>query len=75
MTGAPSRPQVTIKTEPLDDEVLRPLLTACLHLVDVIGPHILDMRTELWVERESWRNVEWSRILRDGDRLAALRTP
>ncbi|GHA73850.1 MULTISPECIES: hypothetical protein [Streptomyces] len=72
VTGAPSRPQVVIKTEPLGNEVLRPLLTACLHLVDVLGPHIVDLRSQLRAERESWRNVEWSRHLRDGDRLAAL---
>jgi hypothetical protein len=72
VTGAPSRPQVVIKTEPLDDGVLRPLLTACLHLVDVLGPHIVNLRNELRAERESWRNVEWSRHLRDGDQLAAL---
>ncbi|MGW7285211.1 hypothetical protein ACWGH4_06920 [Streptomyces sp. NPDC054847] len=63
---------MVIKTEPLGDEVLRPLLTACLHLVDVLGPHIVDLRTELRTERESWRNVEWSRNRRDGDQLAAL---
>ncbi|WP_280702649.1 hypothetical protein [Kitasatospora sp. GP82] len=61
-----------IKTEPLDDEMLRPLLTACLHLVDVLGPHIVDLWTELQAEREARRKVEWSRNLRDADKLAAL---
>ncbi|MET9325095.1 hypothetical protein ABZX75_33955 [Streptomyces sp. NPDC003038] len=72
VTGAPARPQVVIKTEPLDDDVLRPLLTACLHLVDVLGPHIVSLRTELQAEREARRNVEWSRNLRDADLLASL---
>ncbi|MGW4380441.1 hypothetical protein [Kitasatospora sp. NPDC004531] len=72
VSGAPSRPHVVIKTEPLDDKVLRPLLTACLHLVDVLGPYIVDLRTELQAEREVRRKAEWSRNLRDADQLAAL---
>ncbi|MFF3820616.1 hypothetical protein ACFYYD_29210 [Streptomyces bluensis] len=72
VTGAPSRPQVVIKTEPLDDDVLRPLLTACFHLVDVLGPHIANLRTLLHAEREARQRVEWSRHLRDPGRLGAL---
>ncbi|MFF0476413.1 hypothetical protein [Streptomyces sp. NPDC004284] len=72
VTGAPSRTQVAIRTEPLDDEVLRPLLTACSHLVGVLGPHIVDLRTQLQTERDSWRNVEWSRNLRTGQPLPRI---
>ncbi|WP_405365583.1 hypothetical protein [Kitasatospora sp. NBC_00039] len=72
VTGAPARPQVVIKTEPLDDDVLRPLLTACLHLVDVLGPHIVSLRAELQAEREARGSVESSRTLRDAGLLASL---
>ncbi|WP_233273661.1 hypothetical protein [Streptomyces broussonetiae] len=72
VSGAPARPQVVIKTKPLDDDVLRPLLTAYLHLVDVLGPHIVPLRTTLQAEREARRNVDWSRNLRDAERLASL---
>ncbi|MER7983093.1 hypothetical protein [Streptomyces sp. NPDC095817] len=72
VTGAPARSQVVIKTELLDNDVLRPQLTACLHLVDELGPHIVDLRTHLQAERKSCRNVEWSRHLPYSDRLAAL---
>ncbi|MFG2998538.1 hypothetical protein [Streptomyces sp. NPDC048340] len=61
-----------IKTEPLDDAVLRPLLTACLHLIDVLGPHIVGLRTQLQAEREAWRTVECSRNLRDAGVLGSL---
>ncbi|MFB7506235.1 hypothetical protein [Streptomyces broussonetiae] len=72
VSGAPARPQVVIKTKPLDDDVLRPLLTACVHLVDVLGPHIVPLRTTLQAEREARRNVDWSRNLRDAEGLASL---
>ncbi|MFE5767661.1 hypothetical protein ACFQ7O_04800 [Streptomyces sp. NPDC056485] len=72
VTGAPSRLQVVIKTEPLDDAVLRPLLTACLHLIDVLGPHIASLRTHLHAEHEAARKAEWSRNLRDPGLLGSL---
>ncbi|MET7849950.1 hypothetical protein [Streptomyces avermitilis] len=56
----------------MGDDVLRPLLTAYLHFVDVLGPHIVNLRTTLQAEREARRNVDWSRNLRDADRLASL---
>ncbi|MGW3208312.1 hypothetical protein [Streptomyces sp. NPDC001135] len=56
----------------MDDSVLRPLLTAYLHLVHVLGPHIVDLRTTRQAEREARQKVEWSRNLRDADRLAPL---
>ncbi|MBO1417768.1 hypothetical protein [Streptomyces sp. FH025] len=72
VTGAPARPQVVIKTEPLGDEVLGPLLTACLHLVDVLGPHIVDLRSALRAERTVRYGVDWKRNLRDAGMLASL---
>ncbi|MFE2937309.1 hypothetical protein [Streptomyces sp. NPDC059278] len=60
VVGAPARPQVVIKTTPLEDHVLRPLLTASLHVIDVLGPR-------------SWERIETnSRNLHAPGRLAPL---
>ncbi|MFF7146111.1 hypothetical protein ACFZB5_33795 [Streptomyces nodosus] len=72
VTGAPTRPHIVIKTAPLDDTVLGPLLTACLHLVDVLGPHIVDLRAALRAERLARQQTEWNRNLKDAGLFASL---
>ncbi|MER6692245.1 hypothetical protein [Streptomyces minutiscleroticus] len=71
VVGAPARPQAVIKTAPLGDDVLDPLLTACLHLVDVLGPHVVELRTALHAERRAREQIT-SRNLHDAGVLGAL---
>ncbi|MFD8342319.1 hypothetical protein ACFV2C_08510 [[Kitasatospora] papulosa] len=62
-----------VKTSPLPDEVLAPLPTACLHLVDVLGPHVAELRKELHAERLAKEADPWLvRNLRDEAPLAAV---
>ncbi|MDX2623630.1 hypothetical protein ABZ516_35825 [Streptomyces sp. NPDC019826] len=62
-----------VKTSPLPDEVLAPLPTACLHLVDVHGPHVAELRKELHAELLAKEADPWLvRNLRDEAPLAAV---
>ncbi|MFG2631439.1 hypothetical protein [Streptomyces sp. NPDC048473] len=63
-----------VKTPPLPDEVLAPLLTACLHLVNVLGPHVVELRKELRADRLAQdAETPWLiRNLRDEAPLAAV---
>lgn len=64
ITGTPSRPDIQIKTPPLPDEVLSPLLSASLLLVEVLGPHIAELRRTLRADRDQWNTAKQSRYLR-----------
>ncbi|MET9454585.1 hypothetical protein ABZY05_05755 [Streptomyces canus] len=64
VSGAPTRPEIRIKTSPLPDEVLAPLLGASLHLVEVLGSHIASMRRTLRAERTKWDTAKRTRYLR-----------
>jgi integrase len=47
------------KTQPASDEVLQPMLAAALFLVNVIGPHAIDMASRVRAaDRESSTNVK-----------------
>ncbi|MFD9192860.1 hypothetical protein ACFWCA_32180 [Streptomyces phaeochromogenes] len=74
ITGTPSRPDIQIKTQPLPDEVLSPLLGASLLLVEVLGPHIAGLRRTLQADRDQWNTAKRSRYLRmnEQDELAAI---
>ncbi|MEU4147110.1 hypothetical protein [Streptomyces parvulus] len=71
ITGAPSRPQVVIKTSPLSDDVLAPLLTACLHMIDELGPHVADLRRLRRADQQG-KDAQLVRRLFDKVRLTAL---
>ncbi|WP_380286546.1 hypothetical protein [Kitasatospora purpeofusca] len=73
VVGAPARPDFEAKTAPLPDEVLAPLLTACLQVIDVLGPHILDLRQALREERRKQDSVPLvARSLHDAGQLRDL---
>lgn len=72
VTGAPIGRLAPIKTAPLDDRVLSPLLTACLHLVDVLGPHVVDLRAALREDRLSRDQAGMPRNLTDAGVLAEV---
>lgn len=67
VAGAPIRPGHV--TQPLPDEVLRPLLTACLYLVQTIGPHALEL-TDL-VSRDRRRAAGMPRLVLPDRKLRA----
>ncbi|WP_235438081.1 hypothetical protein [Kitasatospora griseola] len=43
-----------------------------MHLVDVLGPHIVDLRAALRAERLARQQIEWNRNLNDAGLLASL---
>ncbi|MFJ8968610.1 hypothetical protein ACIRJ3_04240 [Streptomyces anulatus] len=74
ITGTPARPDIQIKTLPLPDEVLAPLLTASLHLVEVLGPHIADLRRSRRATITEWDALKRTRYLgmKNPDELAEI---
>jgi len=63
VTGAPVRPSNT--TPPLPEEVLRPLLAACLYMTGTIGPHVVALRD--MVARDRQHTAGLPRRLPSGD--------
>ncbi len=41
------------QTQPVSDELLRPVLASCRYLVDVIGPHLADLLDQIRAEDET----------------------
>jgi integrase len=74
-------------TQPVRDELLRPLLAGCLYLVDTIGPHLADLHDQIRAEAETHRQLpsqnsrdaaakmhqHLHRLIRDNEPLPQLR--
>jgi integrase len=75
------------QTQPVSDELLRPLLASCLYLVDVIGPQLADLLDQIRAEAETHHRLpsqntrdalpkmrqHLQRLIRDNEPLPQLR--